>query len=379
MICGALLDAGGDAQALERTLRALNLGPWTLRLESVRRGALQALHFGVHEEPSHHDHRHPHFHRAWSDIRATIEAAELPPRAKRRALQVFERLAQVESRAHGVPVDDVAFHEVGALDSIIDIVGACVLLEQLDVDRIVATPLPLGSGTVQTAHGPLPVPVPAVIGLLTGWPTVQDGRTGELVTPTGAALVTTLAEPGPMPSMTPSASGIGAGSRNPPERANVVRVVLGNTDPAASTDQVHVFEAQVDDMPGEWVPPLVDALFAAGALDAWAAPVLMKKGRPGLLVSAMARPENADAVSQAMLLHATTFGVRHYTAQRHILERHWDPVETSYGSIRVKIGRWRGEVVQVAPEYEDVAVAAKTFQVSVATVHRAALVSWENR
>lgn len=376
MICGALLDAGGDATALEQALRGLALGPWSLTTARVRRGALDALHFVVHDE-SPHDHDHHHTH--WSTIRTMLEQADLAPGARDRALRVFTRLAQAEARVHGVAVDDVGFHEVGAIDSIVDIVGACILLDQLDVTRVVATPLPLGSGTVKTAHGPLPVPVPAVVSLLEGWPAVQDGRVGELVTPTGAALITTLAEPGPMPAMTVTASGLGAGTRNPQDRANVVRAVLGTTAQADRTDQVDVLEAQVDDMPGEWLPPLLDALLAAGALDAWAAPVLMKKGRSGLLLSALARPDTADTVASAMLRHATTFGVRRRVTQRWILDRRHDTVETAYGTIRVKIGLYRGDVVQVAPEYEDVAAAARNADAPVAAVHRAALAAWEAR
>ncbi len=377
MICGALVDAGGDAVQLEQQLRTLDLGDWNLRLERVKRGALEALHFVVDEPPSHPEHHHPH--RKWADIRNRLASSALPPTARERALRVFGRLAEAEASVHGVPVDDVSFHEVGALDSIVDIVGACLLLDQLEIEHLVATPLPLGSGTVQTAHGPLPVPVPAVIALLKGWPTTQDGRIGELVTPTGAALLTTLAVPGPMPAMTLTSHGLGAGTRNPTDRANVVRAAIGTTTDASSSDSVEVLEAQVDDMPGEWIPPLLEALFSAGALDAWAMPVLMKKGRPGLLVSALARAETAAAVGSALLHHSTTFGVRRTTASRQILDRRWEKVETPYGTIRMKIGVWQGEVAQVAPEYEDVAVAARTAGVPVSRVQRAALAAWEAR
>ena len=374
MICGALLDAGADVEALKKVLEGLDLGPWSLTTKRVHRGALEALHFVVNDESTHaKDHHHTH----WSSLRTMLEEAPLPTGVRERALRVFTRLAEAEARVHGVAVEDVGFHEVGAVDSVIDIVGACVLLDQLDVTRIVATPLPLGSGTVQTAHGPLPIPVPAVVSLLEGWPSVQDGRRGELVTPTGAALITTLAEPGPMPTMTIRSSGLGAGSRNPEDRANVVRAILGQTSSETMSDLVEVFEAQVDDMPGEALPPLMDALFAAGALDVWTSPVLMKKGRPGLLVSALARPAEGDAVAVAMLRHGTTFGVRRRETARWVLDRRHDTVETSYGTIRVKVGLWKGEVVQVAPEHEDVAAAARRAQTSTAQVHRAALAAWE--
>ncbi len=374
MICAALLDAGGELEALTGALEPLPLGPWSLHTERVVRRGMAALHLVV-EDPT----PEVHPHRAWADIRALIEGADLPERARSRALAVFTRLAKAEARVHGTEVEAVRFHEVGALDSILDILGACLLLEQLHVDRIVATPLPLGGGTVKTAHGLLPVPVPAVRELLEGWPAAQDGRQGELVTPTGAALITTLAEPGPMPSMTPSSTGTGAGTRDPRDRANVLRVVLGEPAAAPLTDRVEVLEAQVDDMPGEWVPPCLDALLAAGALDAWATPVLMKKGRPGLLLGALAPPQLGDRVAEAMVRHATTFGVRRRTSSRTVLDRHSETVDTPFGPVRVKMGLWEDEVVQVAPEYEDCAAAALGAGVPFSQVHRAALLAWQEK
>lgn len=377
MLCAALLDAGAaTVDELATDLAALGVEGWSLSTERVRRGPFAATRFVVHDHTHHHHHHghDHHHHRHWPDIRALIEAAALPERAKARALAAFGVLAAAESRVHGVPEDRVAFHEVGAIDSIIDIVAACVLLERLGVDRIVATPLPLGSGTVDTAHGTLTVPVPATIELMAraAWPSFQDGIPGERVTPTGAALITALAEPGPMPSMRPRAVGYGAGTRDPEAIANVVRVVLGD-EGSGTGAWLDVLAAQVDDMPGEWVPPLIERLLEAGAADVWVSPVLMKKGRPGHLVQALAEPARAEAVGQALLRHATTFGFRRHRVRRTVLERSFVEVETAWGPVPVKIGRLGGEVLHRAPEYDVCSAHAREHGVPVSRVYQAAL------
>ena len=290
MLVGALLDAGGRIERIASAAAALGLEV-ELSTEQVRRGGFGATKFHVGFEAERHQHTH------WSELRGRIEAAGLSERTRARSLAVFGLLAKAEARVHGVAVEDVSFHEVGAVDSLVDIVGACVLLET--VEMIVCSPLPAGGGFVQTEHGRLAVPAPATVGVLAGWPMVQDGRDGELVTPTGAALVSALATCGSMPSMTLRAQGYGAGTRDPEGWSNTVRVVLGDHRPAATPTTVEVLEAQVDDLPGEQVPPLIGALLEAGALDAWATPILMKKGRPGLLISALSRPADCERCSCA--------------------------------------------------------------------------------
>ena len=419
MLCAALLDLGAELARLEADLGALGVDGWSLSTSRVQRGAFAALHFNValdsdsadassdsadtsdadghdHSHGHGHDHGHSHGHehghahsheghRSWADIRALLTAAELPERARARALAAFSALAIAEGRVHGLPPDEVGFHEVGAVDSIVDTVGACLLLEQLDVDRIICSPLPLGGGTVRAAHGVMSVPVPAVIELLAAgrFKTFQDRIPGERVTPTGAALAVTLGTCGAMPGMTPLGSGFGAGTRDPAAIANVVRVVLGEVDNAADNaagnvadappaEAVAVLEAQVDDMPGEWVPPLIDALLAAGALDAMVTPVTMKKGRPGMLLTVLSPPTLADPVADVLLRHATTFGVRRTIAQRRILARRHVTVQTRFGEVRVKIGERDGIVLQASPEYEDCAALARAAGVPIREVYAAA-------
>ncbi len=371
MICGALLDCGARWEALEKGLALLGLPGVAVQREEVQRGALRACWFQVSPEEN-----PPH--RTWRDIRTLLEESTLPGTVKENAQAVFARLAQAEGRVHGIDPETVHFHEVGALDAVVDVVGACLLLADLDVTDLVASPLPMGAGTVETAHGTLPVPVPAVLELMNGWPTVQDDREGEWVTPTGAALVTTLARPGAMPAMCPTATGLGAGTRNPPERPNVVRAVLGEAAKSLQQETICVLEACVDDMTGEQVPPLLDALLSAGAKDAWAQAVWMKKGRPGLAVTALAAPDQEDRVADALLRHSSSFGLRRTLTRRDILERGWVDVETDYGRIKVKEGRRLDEVLHAAPEFEDCLKAAKEAGVPVAEVHAAAITAYRS-
>ncbi|MCP4809704.1 MAG: nickel pincer cofactor biosynthesis protein LarC [Proteobacteria bacterium] len=367
MFCAALLDAGGDLDALRAAIAPLV--DVELSTSTVRRHGFAAVKFNVGFQAGDHDHVH------WSGLRERIEHAGLPERVTRRALAAFGLLARAEARVHGTTVEQVAFHEVGAADSIADMVGACVLLEQLGVDEVVCTALPAGSGTVQTQHGPLDVPAPATIGVLAGWPMVQDGRPGELVTPTGAALVAALATFGPMPSMRIAGQGRGAGTRDPDAWSNTVRVVLGERVDAPSPRTVQVIEAQVDDMTGEHLPPLFDALFAAGAIDAYATPILMKKGRSGLLITALAT--DAEPVETALLTHSSTFGVRTRQAERRVLDRRHVEVNTRFGAVRVKLGSEAGELLHASPELVDCAARAREHGVSVARVQAAAVAALE--
>ena len=363
MLLGALLDAGGDLAALNTALAPLGA---RVRVERVQRGAFSACKVQIEEiEPRHEGHGHTHHH--WARIREAI--AKHP-----RAIEVFSRLASAESRIHGVPVEEVAFHEVGALDSVADIVGVTVLLEQLGVQRIAATPPPMGSGFVDTQHGRMAVPAPATVACLEGWTLPEDGRPGELTTPTGAALLAVLSEPGAMPAMRPLASGFGAGSRDPEGWSNTLRVVLGQAqDLAATATRVTELQAQVDDMPGEWVPVLFERLLDAGALDVFAQPVLMKKGRSGLLITVLGEPEDSSVLEECLLRHSTTFGVRRHPCTRRVLERSLETVQTAYGPIRVKVGSLEGEVLHRMPEHEDCRAAAAAHDVSLALVHQAAM------
>ncbi|MDP6933817.1 MAG: nickel pincer cofactor biosynthesis protein LarC [Myxococcota bacterium] len=354
MLCGALFDLGADLDLVRSQLTSLDLDGFTVDRVSVSRGYLRATHFRVHladEVGS------PH--RGLSTIRTILTQASLPPRALERALSTFQHLAEAEAHVHGVDIEEVHFHEVGAIDAIVDVVTACLALEQLDVERIVCGPLPLGGGTIEATHGSIPLPAPATLELLRGWPIRGNIPDGEWVTPTGAALLKAIAEPGCLPDMRLTATGYGAGTRNPPDQPNVLRALLGE-GPSSSPTTVELVETQMDDLPGEHLPPLMEALLAAGALDVFAVPVTMKKGRPGLWVHALCTVDQLDAVETAMLRHGSTFGTRRHRCARRVLDRRHQVVETPWGPIRVKLGTLQGELLHAAPEYEDVASAAKS-------------------
>jgi hypothetical protein len=295
-----------------------------------------------------------------------LDRAGLPRRAHARAHETFRRLANAEARVHGVPADRVRFHEVGAVDALADVCGVALALEGLDVSEVACSPLPAGRGLTAGAHGALPLPAPATLELLRGAPLHGVAIDAELVTPTGAALVATLAEGrfGPLPPLVLDAVGYGAGARELPDRPNVVRVLLGT----AMTDEPRgwgprtavLVECTLDDLPGELVADAATACLAAGALDTWIAPVQMKKGRPGVVLTAIARPEREVAVAQAMLRHTTTLGVRVVPVRRWELDRDWRTVHVDDQPIAVKLGRLAGEVVNIAPEHADVVRAAAT-------------------
>ncbi len=419
MTVAALVHAGAPLADVLAEVRALPVWGWDARVEKVHRGAYAATRFVVeptggapggtedaeasggahdHGHLHHHDHGHGHGHdhghghgaeggvevtdpwvgqppRTWRTIRRMLEQARLRPRVRARALSTFAVLAEAEARVHGTPVDEVAFHEVGAVDSIVDIVATCAALECLGIDEIVATPLPMGHGQVRTAHGLLSVPVPATVEVLRGFPVVPFPFPGELVTPTGAALVAALARPGHMPAMRVSSVGYGAGTRDPRSHANVLRAVVGEGDAGAPAEVVEL-RAQVDDLTGESVPGLLDALFAAGALDAYVAPVTMKKGRPGLAITALAPPEARVPVGEALLRHAGTIGYRWSVHPREVAARRLVPVTTPWGEVRVKVAERDGRVMHAAPEHEDCATLARAAGVPVAEVRGAALAAW---
>jgi hypothetical protein len=367
MTCAALLDAGAPEAALREVPVRLGLPDVELRLERTERHGIGALHLDVldpHE--GHHD-------RSWRVIREQLSQADLQDGVRERALAVFERLAEVESSVHGVALDDVHFHEIGAVDTLIDVVGAVTLLARLGVSRVVCSPLPMGAGTTRAAHGVLPLPAPATAALLVGAPVFGVALQAELVTPTGAALAATLADDwGALPTMTLRKIGYGAGTADFPERANLVRVLLGEASDVA-LGEVVVLETNLDDLLPEFVPDAAERCFAAGALDVWTAPVTMKKGRPGLVLSALARPAVQGAVARAMLEHTSALGVRVARWARYELERKVITVEVGGRPVRVKLGLMEGRVVNVAPEHDDCAGAAAGTGAAVQSIWAAAL------
>ncbi len=350
MTLGALVDAGADLRLIEAELRKLPVKGWSLAAEKVKRGALAATFVKVTTEERHH-------HRGLTKILDTIAAAGLAPRVAERASAIFRRLGEAEARIHNTTLDQVHFHEVGALDAIVDIVGAAIGFELLGIQEFACSPVNVGGGRAETAHGPLPVPAPASVDMLRGRPVYSSGIEKELTTPTGAAIVSTLCTRfGPMPPMATSAVGYGAGSWDLREQANVLRLFIGEsaTRHARPGEQiVTVVETNLDDMNPQIYGYLADQAFAAGALDVYSTPVQMKKNRPGVLLTILCESAAADRLVDLLFRETTTLGVRTYEARRRVLDRETVTVDTSLGSVRMKLARLNGSVLNAAPEYED--------------------------
>lgn len=350
MTLGALVDAGAELGAIEAELRKLPVQGWSLAAEKVKRGALAATFVKVTTQETHH-------HRGLTKILDTIARAGLAPRAAERASAIFRRLGEAEARIHNTTVEQVHFHEVGALDAIVDIVGAAVGCELLGIEEFACSAVNVGGGRAQTAHGPLPVPAPASIEMLRGKPVYSSGIEKELTTPTGAAIVSTLcARFGALPPMSASVIGYGAGSWELPEQANVLRLVIGESAVASARPGeqiVTVLETNLDDMNPQIYGYLAEQAFAAGALDVYSTAVQMKKGRPGVLLTLLCEPPNADALAALLFRETTTLGVRSYEARRRVLARETVAIETPHGRVRMKLARLNGSVLNAAPEYED--------------------------
>ncbi|HEY0704821.1 MAG TPA: nickel pincer cofactor biosynthesis protein LarC [Candidatus Acidoferrales bacterium] len=355
MVLGALVDAGADLAAIESELRKLRLAGWTISAEKVKRGQIFATHVNVSTSEGHH-------HRGLSIILERIAQAHLAPRAAERAKKIFTRLAESEAKVHNLPVEQVHFHEVGAVDSIVDIVGACVGFELLGIDEFACSPLDVGAGQVKTAHGLLPVPAPATADLLKGAPVYTSGIQKELVTPTGAAIATTLSTSySKIPEMKLQAIGYGAGSMDFPEKANVMRLLIGEAESSIAGKTAHnsadapiaVIETNLDDMSPQIYGYFVERALHAGALDIYSTPVQMKKNRPGLLVTILCEPAKVTPLTGLLFSETTTIGVRIHEAARRTLAREFVQVETRFGSVRMKLARLNGAVLNATPEFDD--------------------------
>jgi len=342
MTVGALVDAGADPQALVSALAGLGTGA-EFRIEKTKRRGIAASKFHVAGGES-RSHRHlPH-------ILTMIERSGIAARAKQNAAAVFEQLGRAEAKVHAIPIEKVHFHEVGAVDSICDIVGACVALDLLDIEAVHCSAVNVGSGTVNTEHGVLPVPAPATAELLAGKPVYSRGPSFELTTPTGAAIAATLARSfGPMPPLRISSAGYGAGDKDFPGNANVLRAIVGETTGASESTTVSVLEANIDDASPQLLGYAMDRLLEAGALDVSLEPLVMKKNRPGTLLRVIARPEQQEALAQLVFAETTTLGLRIYAAERRVKQRSIVEVETQHGKVRVKVSEDGG----FAPEYDD--------------------------
>ncbi len=384
MMLGALLDLGVPVDTIGRALDAIGAGRGRLRIAKRVKGGIAAtdvtvdtageLGYGhTHEDASH---RHVHYR----DIHARISNAELTDGTRRRALDMFDRIGRAEATLHGATLDDVAFHEVGAIDSVVDIVGTAAALDWLQPASVSCASVAMGHGTVTCAHGVLPVPAPAALEILreAGGVMADGGVARELCTPTGAAILAAAVTAWtPAPAGRPIAIGWGAGDADLADRANVLRVVVLGVE--AGGDEVWQVEANVDDMSPELCAPALDAVLAAGALDAWWTPITMKKGRPALMLSALVTGARRAAVVGAILRETTTIGVRYAPQQRTVLARSSVDVSTRYGTIAIKVARDGVEVVNAAPEYEACADAARAHGVAVKLVFAAALAAYFRR
>lgn len=416
MFLGALVDAGVSPQLLAQTVEALNVGA-KLEISRVVRSGISATKVDVwvdgekdlpreeywakrdaahhhedehghggehghehqssahrHEESSAHSaHGHSHSHRGLPEIRKIISAAAISESAKATAIRIFEALGEAEAKIHNVPVEEIHFHEVGAVDAMVDIVCAAVGSEALGVDQIICSPLNVGGGTVKCAHGMFPVPAPATLELLKDAPVYSSGVQAELVTPTGAAIVKTLARRiAAFPEMKIEKSAYGAGSQDFPGHPNVLRLVIGEaaTTLAAKTtsETITVLEANLDDLNPQVFGYVMDRLLEEGALDAFGMPVQMKKNRPGMLLTVLCKPEDAGKLTQLLFTETTTLGVRRREEMRQVLARRWENVRTPWGEVRIKIASMNGTVTNYAPEYEDCRRIAAERHVPLKTV-----------
>jgi len=378
MFLAAALDLGVASSELSKVLGTLGLPGWRLEVTSVEVDGIRATHVDVVVEGPQPQARD------LAEILDLVGHGGLPPRARERARAIFERIGRAEAKVHGIPLEKVHFHEVGALDSIIDVCGAAAALDLLGWPRVVSAPPELGTGLVRTAHGNLPVPPPAVLEILAGKPVRLSGPPGEAVTPTGAALLAELCEIGDLPAVAPERVGYGAGTARWPDRPNVLRMTLGQdlsrAEPGAGgrgwRTGLWVIEANLDDATGQVLGRAVEAALEAGALDAWVAPATMKKGRPGFLLGALATGELRDAVARSLLAETPTLGVRAHPVERLELAREWVEVGTRYGPVRVKVAKDGGRTVGAHPEYDDCLVRAKANGVPVREVLDAAFAAF---
>lgn len=388
MILGALIDAGVPIGELKRALGSLGIEGWDISADRVLKSGIAATKFRVHEQAiKHHDDTHQgashthaaHAHRSLAEIKHLIDHSALSDAGKARAKALFARLAEAEAAVHNMPVEKVHLHEVGELDSIIDIVGAVFALEWIAADRIICSPINVGSGTVRTAHGLLPVPAPATVRLLGKAPIYGRPIEAELLTPTGALILSDYADGfGPMPAMRVERTGYGAGDRDLEGMPNVVRVIVGE-DAAPETRHVVVIECEIDDMNPQIFGVLMDRLQQAGALDVFYGSVQMKKNRPGTLVTVVARPADRDALTDLLFRETTTIGVRYSEMERACLDRERIDVETPLGPVRFKVARRDGHVLNAQPEFEDIARIATGCDLPIKEVQSIAIKSWLDR
>jgi uncharacterized protein (TIGR00299 family) protein len=383
MAIGAFLDAGLPFDGLREALGSLALGDAHVHVDRVLRAGVSAAKFSVHEHPhaagAAHRHDggddvHSHPHRSLQEIFHLIDHSSLSAAGRERAKAMFQRLGDAEAEIHGMPVEQVHLHEVGALDSIIDIVGIVHAMEWVGADRVVCSPLNVGGGTVKSAHGVFPVPAPATLKLLGDAPIYSGRVQKELVTPTGALIATTYArEFGVLPPLAVERVGYGAGDRDDPVTPNVLLVLIGRDADEPSGDRVTVIESEIDDMNPQIFGVVMERLYAAGALEVFYTSVQMKKNRPGTLLTVVAAPEKRAQMSEVIFAETTTIGLRHYDVDRECLQREIVTVQTPIGDVRFKIARRNDRIVNAVPEFDDCARLAAAAKLSVKEVQAIAI------
>jgi len=374
MTLGALVDAGCGLDLLRSGLAGLQVPGWAISAEKVWKNGMAATFVRVATEDQSK-------HRSLSAILEIITKSQLTDQVKKNAAAIFRKLGEAEASVHDVPLEKIHFHEVGAVDAIVDIVGACIGFEALGIEKFACSPLNVGGGTAKMAHGRLPVPAPATAKLLLGMPTYSNGVQKELVTPTGAAIVATLCDTfGPQPSMSVSAIGYGAGSADLEGQPNVVRIMIGESAEkvvAGFDEEIAVIEANLDDMNPQIYGYFLEKALAAGALDVYTTPVQMKKSRPGTLLTLLCKPQDTNALMSLVFAETTTLGARTYRAQRRTLPRETVNVHTQYGDVHIKLSRVNGSIRHAAPEYEDCRKLAAEKNVPLQQVIQEALRSFE--
>ncbi len=374
MTLGALVDAGVPVEQLRTELHGLEVPGWQISAEKVWKNGMSATRVNVKTEDT-------HTHRSLTTILGILEKSNLAVPVKERASAIFRKLGEAEASVHDVPLEKIHFHEVGAVDAIVDIVGACVGFAELGIEEFACSALNVGGGTAKMAHGVLPVPAPATAKLLVGKPTYSNGVLKELVTPTGAAIVATLCDSfGPQPAMTVSTIGYGAGSTDLEGQPNVMRLMIGESTQRnewGTVESIRVLEVNVDDMNPQVYGYFLEKALAAGALDVFATPVQMKKNRPGMLITVLCQAAEEAKFQEMLFAETTTLGVRTTLAQRRILPREWVKVSTRFGEVRMKVARVNGAVRQASPEFEDCRKLAEEKKVPLQVVLDAALRAWE--
>ncbi len=376
MTLGALVHAGCVVEELRAGLRGLQVPGWDLTAHKVWKNGMAATYVKVVTEDQAK-------HRSLSVILEILQKSQLRPEVRDRAAAVFQKLGEAEAQVHDVPLEKIHFHEVGAVDAIVDIVGACIGFHAMGIEKFACSALNVGGGTAKMAHGVLPVPAPATANLLQGKPTYSNGVQQELVTPTGAALVATLCDSfGPQPPMSVSAIGYGAGTADLPGQPNVLRILVGEAAEktvAGFDEEIAVIQANLDDMNPQIYGYFSEKALGAGALDVYTTPVQMKKNRPGTLLTVLCRPQDTNTLMSLIFAETTTFGARSYRAQRRVLPREWVNVVTDFGDVRIKVSRMNGRILHVAPEYDDCRKLAVEKNVPLQRVIAAAMRSYEKK